>query len=111
MFRATQFAKVADSDTIVSGVYQLQKDAATKSNERAMKLVHALDDMFMHFVPYLSLPQLASLKLDMERTRTRGLKDGRGEMTFVSVAKIRVVVIDGGERTFMSVVWIRFRYE
>ena len=54
---------------LVSGVEQLQKDAATKSYDRAAQLVQALDDLFVHFSDYLALTQLKSLKLDMERTR------------------------------------------
>jgi len=54
---------------LVSGVEQLQKDASTKSYDRAAHLVQALNDLFQHFEPHLSLTQLKSLKLDMEKCR------------------------------------------
>eukprot|EP01083_Nonionella_stella_P201914 738169_1 len=54
---------------LVSGVEQLQKDASTRSYDRASHLVQALNDLFMHFKDHLSLTQLKSLKLDMDKTR------------------------------------------
>ena len=43
---------------LVSGVEQLQKDAATKSYDRASGLVQAVNDLFMHFQHHLSLTQV-----------------------------------------------------
>ena len=35
------------------------------------QLVQALDDLFVHFSDYVTLAELKSLKLDMERTRLK----------------------------------------
>ena len=44
---------------LVSGVEQLQKDAATKSYDRASNMVQALDDLFDHFKDHISLTQVS----------------------------------------------------
>ena len=43
---------------LVSGVEQLQKDASTRSYDRAAHLVRALNDLFQHFQHHLSLTQV-----------------------------------------------------
>ena len=43
---------------LVSGVEQLQKDATTRSYDRAAHLVRALNDLFDHFQHHLSLTQV-----------------------------------------------------
>ena len=43
---------------LVSGVEQLQKDASTKSYDRASHLVRALNDLFQHFQHHLKMTQV-----------------------------------------------------